>query len=83
MIDEDLMSKTVQAPLRDGTSYVGSAACGICHKTVYRHWLKTRHGTAYNTLVDIGHQYDLSVLHAIQPAMVAVPVFWPKKRIKT
>lgn len=58
LIDEDLMSKTVQAPLQDGASYAGSAACGICHKTVYRHWLKTRHGTAYNTLVDIGHQYD-------------------------
>ncbi len=58
LIDEDLLGKTVQAPLPDGVSYVGSAACGICHKVVYRHWLKTRHGAAYNTLVAIGHQFD-------------------------
>ncbi len=58
LIDEDLLGKTVQAPLKDGALYVGSAACGICHKAVYRHWLKTRHGAAYNTLVNGGHQYD-------------------------
>ena len=58
LIDEDLLGKTVQAPLQDGALYVGSEACGICHKVVYRHWLKTRHGAAYNTLAAMGHQYD-------------------------
>jgi hypothetical protein len=58
LVDEDLLSKTPQAPLPDGLSYVGSFTCGICHRTIYDHWYKTAHGTSYNTLVDAGHQYD-------------------------
>ena len=58
LIGEDLLSKTPQAPLPNGLSYVGSFACGICHKILYDHWSKTTHGTSYNTLVNIGHQYD-------------------------
>lgn len=58
LIDEDLLGQTVQAPLQDGAFYVGSATCGVCHKVVYRHWLTTRHGAAYNTLVAMGHQFD-------------------------
>lgn len=58
LIDEDLLSRTPQAPLPDGLSYVGSFTCGICHKIIYDHWYKTAHGTSYNTLVDTGHQYD-------------------------
>lgn len=58
LVDEDLLSKTPQAPLPDGLSYVGSFACGICHKIIYDHWYKTTHGASYNTLVGVGHQYD-------------------------
>lgn len=56
--NEDLLSKTPQAPLPDELSYVGSFSCGMCHKIIYDHWCNTTHGTSYNTLVDIGHQYD-------------------------
>ena len=58
LIDENLLSKTPQAPLPNGLSYVGSSTCGMCHKIVYDHWYKTKHGTSYNTLVHAGHQYD-------------------------
>jgi hypothetical protein len=58
LLDVDLLSKTPQAPLPDGLSYAGSFACGICHRIVYEHWCKTTHGTSYNTLVNVGHQYD-------------------------
>ncbi len=56
--DEDLLSKTPRIPLPDGLSYAGSSTCGICHKKVYEHWCKTKHGRSYNTLVLDGHQYD-------------------------
>lgn len=55
---EDLLNKIPQAPLTDGLSYVGSFTCGICHKMIYDHWYKTRHGISYNTIVDSGHRYD-------------------------
>jgi len=58
LADEDLLSKIPQAPLSNGLSYVGSSTCGICHKIVYDHWNKTTHGTAYDTLVRKGYQYD-------------------------
>ena len=58
VIDEDLLGQTVQATLQDGASYVGSTVCGVCHKEVYRHWLKTRHGAAYHTLAAKGSQFD-------------------------
>lgn len=58
LVDEDLLSKTPQAQLPGGLSYVGSFTCGICHKVLYDHWSKTTHGASYDTLVDVGHQYD-------------------------
>ncbi len=58
LIDEDLLRKIPQIPLEDGLSYVGSSACGICHRIVYDHWRKTKHGTSYTTLVTAGHEYD-------------------------
>lgn len=56
--EEDLLNKIPQAPLPNGLVYTGSFACSVCHKIIYDHWFKTTHGTAYNTLVDDGHQYD-------------------------
>lgn len=58
LVDEDLLSKTPQAPLPEGLFYVGSFACGVCHKVIYDHWYKTTHGASYNTLIGVGHQYD-------------------------
>lgn len=56
--EEDLLSKVSQVSLSDGLAYVGSSACGICHKMIYDHWSKTAHGVSYETLVYSGHQYD-------------------------
>ncbi|HHT9145489.1 MAG TPA: multiheme c-type cytochrome [Candidatus Wunengus sp. YC61] len=58
LVDEDLLSKIPQAPLLNGLLYVGSSICGMCHKVVYEHWNKTKHGSSYNTLVKKGYQYD-------------------------
>ncbi|MEB2309432.1 MAG: multiheme c-type cytochrome [Candidatus Brocadiaceae bacterium] len=56
--EEDLLSKTPQAPLRKGLSYAGGLACNVCHKIIYDHWCKTAHGASYNTLLGTGNQYD-------------------------
>lgn len=58
LLDEDLARKITQAPLSNGLAYVGSFACGMCHKTIYDHWYKTTHNAAYRTLVSGGHQFD-------------------------
>ncbi|MFO0794868.1 MAG: multiheme c-type cytochrome [Candidatus Brocadiaceae bacterium] len=58
LIDEDLLSRIQQTPLAEELSYVGSPTCGMCHKMIYDHWLKTAHASAYYTLVKAGHQYD-------------------------
>ncbi len=56
--EEDLLSKIPQTPLPKELSYVGSFVCGTCHKIIYNHWSKTRHGSTYKTLVSAGRQYD-------------------------
>ncbi len=56
--DEDLLGRTQQMQHPEGMLYVGSQTCGMCHKMVYDHWRKTKHASAYNTLVKAGHQYD-------------------------
>lgn len=58
LFDEDLARKIPQSPLSEGLTYAGSFVCGMCHKTIYDHWYKTIHNTAYRTLVSGGHQFD-------------------------
>jgi hypothetical protein len=40
--------------------YVGSEACKSCHEPAYTWWRSTKHGRAYNTLVERNKQFDLS-----------------------
>lgn len=58
LMDEDLLSKTQQMPLLNGLSYVGSLTCGTCHKLLYDHWSKTKHGVSYSTLINKENQHD-------------------------
>ncbi len=48
-------------PVPEGQSgYVGSARCGECHAQEHAWWLTTLHGHAYQTLVDVHKEYNLS-----------------------
>jgi hypothetical protein len=38
--------------------YVGETACVRCHKAAAAFWAKTRHASAWKTLVDVDKQYD-------------------------
>ena len=41
-------------------SYVGSEACRGCHTAAYEWWRSTKHGRAYDTLVKVNKQFNLS-----------------------
>jgi hypothetical protein len=48
-------------PLGEGQAgYVGTTRCGECHAEERTWWLTTLHGHAYQTLVDVHKEYNLS-----------------------
>jgi len=44
----------------DQAAYVGNEACRACHEDAFPVWEGSKHARAYQTLVDVGRQYDLS-----------------------
>jgi hypothetical protein len=48
------------APAKGQAGYVGDDACGACHADEAEFWATTRHAQAYETLVEVNKQYDLS-----------------------
>lgn len=47
-------------PAKGQASYVGAEQCGACHDEALSHWQTTRHAGAYDTLVAVNKQFDLS-----------------------
>jgi hypothetical protein len=59
--EENLLEKFVKVPLPNGLEYLGSSSCGFgsnCHQYEYEKWPTKGHSTAYQTLVNVGSQYD-------------------------
>jgi hypothetical protein len=56
--EENLLEKVIKVPLPNGLEYLGSTSCNSCHKYEYEKWSTKRHAAAYQTLVDVGSQYD-------------------------
>jgi hypothetical protein len=59
--EENLLEKVIKVPLPNGLEYLGSSSCGFgnsCHQYEYEKWSTKRHARAYQTLVDVGSQYD-------------------------
>ncbi len=55
------LASVLPPPVADGqASYVGSERCGSCHAEAHTWWLTTLHGHAYQTLVDVHKEYNLS-----------------------
>lgn len=48
------------APAKGQPSFVGDEQCGACHDEELAHWRGTRHAHAYETLIDVNKQFDLS-----------------------
>jgi len=55
-----LLEKHPRFFLPDGLMYTGSSACKICHQHRYNYeqWSQKAHAPAYQTLVNVGSQYD-------------------------
>jgi len=59
--EENLLEKVIKVPLPNGLQYLGSTSCGFgssCHQYEYEKWSQKVHAKAYQTLVDVGSQYD-------------------------
>lgn len=51
--EEDVLEALAgQLPVPNGQSYVGSAKCGECHPQDFQVWQNSRHGRAWQTLVE-------------------------------
>ena len=48
------------APAKGQAGYVGGEECAACHAEEAEHWTTTRHAQAYETLVAVNKQFDLS-----------------------
>jgi hypothetical protein len=47
------------APLPGAATFVGALACASCHDREYRHWMATKHASAYDTLTTKKRDRDL------------------------
>lgn len=47
-------------PAKGEAGYVGGEECAACHSEEAEHWATTRHAQAYDTLVAVNKQFDLS-----------------------
>ena len=47
-------------PAKGQAGYVGGEECAACHAEEAEHWTTTRHAQAYETLVAVNKQFDLS-----------------------
>ena len=59
--EENLIEKVIKVPLPNGLEYLGSTSCSFgssCHQYEYEKCSAKRHAKAYQTLVDVGSQYD-------------------------
>lgn len=48
------------APAKGQAGYVGGEECAACHEEEAEQWATTRHAQAYETLVEVNKQFDLS-----------------------
>jgi len=53
-----LMENLPRFSLPDGLRYMGSESCKMCHKHAYEKWKKQKHAHAYETLEEVGSNYD-------------------------
>ncbi|MHC4740289.1 MAG: multiheme c-type cytochrome [Planctomycetota bacterium] len=53
-----LMENMPRFALAEGMEYMGSEACETCHKYAYEKWKEQKHAHAYETLEDVGSDYD-------------------------
>ena len=53
-----LMESQPRLGLDDGLRYMGSESCKDCHEYAYKKWKEQKHTHAYETLEEVGSDYD-------------------------
>jgi hypothetical protein len=56
--DEELLKRVFKVDPPSNLTFIGNDDCAICHNKIFQHWEKTRHASAYETLVKAEHEYD-------------------------
>ncbi|OHB34390.1 MAG: hypothetical protein A2Y08_01900 [Planctomycetes bacterium GWA2_40_7] len=56
--DEELIKRVFKTGLPSNLTFIGNDDCAVCHNKIFRHWENTRHASAYETLLKVGHEYD-------------------------
>ena len=56
--DYGLLEKVPKSQLPQGLSYSGSDSCGFCHDYEFEKLAGLKHANAYQTLVEVGSEYD-------------------------
>jgi hypothetical protein len=56
--DAKLIEKQPRMPLDEGEGFVGSKMCGECHEYEYEKWSDQKHSHAFETLVEVGSEFD-------------------------
>jgi hypothetical protein len=53
-----LLQRITRVPPPEGKTYLGDAACSVCHDVTHRSWLTTRHADALASLMPLEDQHD-------------------------
>ena len=56
--DEELIKMVFKTDPPSNLAFIGNDDCAVCHNKIFRHWENTRHASAYETLLKVGHEYD-------------------------
>jgi len=56
--DMDLLGRVPRFELPDGLQYLGSKSCALCHEYEYQKWSTNKHAAAFQTLKDLGSEFD-------------------------
>ncbi len=56
--DEELLAQVFKSDPPSNLTFIGNDDCAACHNKIFKHWGKTGHASAYETLVKAEHEYD-------------------------
>ncbi|MHC4139395.1 MAG: multiheme c-type cytochrome, partial [Planctomycetota bacterium] len=56
--DEELLEQVFKSNLPSDLTFIGNDDCVLCHNRIFKHWEKTGHASAYETLVNDEHEND-------------------------
>jgi hypothetical protein len=56
--DEELIKRVFKTDSPSNLTFIGNNDCAVCHSKIFKHWEKTSHASAYETLLKVEHEHD-------------------------